>query len=104
MKFRDIIIILATSAFLVGCNTTKEIQIQSQFEQIQVPENLFVCAKLVKKELPAFPLKNADVHTIVEKILGKNATCAANMGAIHKIIDDYNAKVAELNARQKKGK
>lgn len=104
MKLRDIIIIAATSIFLVGCNTTKEVQVQNNFEQIYIPDNLFVCEQLVKKELPSFPLKNADVHSIVEKILGKNATCRANMGAIHKIVNDYNAKVAELNARQQKRK
>ena len=85
--------------FLTACGTTR-VQTLHHFEQVYIPNDLYKCEQLLKKEIPPGPIKNSDVHTLIEKILSKNVECRANMGAIKKIIQEYNSKVEQLNKQK----
>lgn len=90
------LIILSMALFLAGCGTTK-VQTIHHFETVEVPSHLLTCQVLVKSDIPKSPVKNFDVHALIQKIISKNGTCQANMKAVKKIIDDFNSKVDELN-------
>lgn len=93
------LVLLLTIVFLVGCQSTK-IQTLHHFERIEVPSTLYTCQELLRSELPPAPIKNSDVHTLIERMVSKNGTCRANIKALEKIITEYNEKVDELNRRK----
>lgn len=96
---KSVILSILVTLVLAGCTTTK-IQTVYKFEHINVPNSLYECQVLARKDLPQAPIKNEDVHALIENLIRKNGKCKANIQAVEKIIRDYNTAVEEFNKKK----